>query len=82
MKKIGYFKIASLHSVYKATEDCCFTQVAYGGHEIGVRGKVDEENMELASWNLFCRCHPKLEIVQIEEQEYLHLLQEVNERRA
>ncbi|RYG49887.1 MAG: hypothetical protein EOO01_11920 [Chitinophagaceae bacterium] len=82
MKKTGYFKIEELQSVYKATEDCCFIHVAYGGSEIGVKGKLDEEGDELCSWDLFCFCHPRLKIVPIGEKEYLEILQDVNQRRA
>jgi hypothetical protein len=81
MKPIGFFIIPEWNRAYKATMDCCYEVVAFGENEMDVAGKIDQEGDPINSWDLFCHCHPSIEIHSIDEAYYYQLKAMVNAKR-
>lgn len=73
--------IPEMNRAYRATEGCCYEVVVFDGQEIGVTAKIDKEGDPINSWDLFCHCDQKLEIVEIDEVHYYQLKEEVNRKR-
>jgi len=74
-----YRKIPALNSVLRIQENCCYVKVVYAGKEIGVIEKMDKGNEKIGPW--ICMCDPRVEILQISEQEFYAVLNDVNRRR-
>lgn len=78
MKKY-YCKVPEWNAVFRVNEGCCYEKVVYAGEEVGIVPRFDKAD-EL-NGILLCRCDPKLEIIQISEQEYYTVYRQVNQRR-
>jgi len=74
-----YIKIPAINSVLRLQEGCCYLKVVYAGQEIGVIEKMDKAGEDIGPW--ICMCDPRVEILQISEQEFCAVLNDVNRRR-
>lgn len=71
------------NAVYRVQEDCCFTRVVFGGEQIGVSAKNDQEGDPVNSWDLLCYdCDDSITLLPTTEEFYLNKLYLVNALRS
>lgn len=79
---IKYVHVPGLKSVFKAQEDCCFTQVVYDG-QIGIKSKNDKIYDQLNSWDLLClKCDQNMEMFEISEMDFQNCYNLVNTKQG
>ncbi len=82
MGRIKYVHVPEHKAYYMAQEDCCFEIVFYDNQILEIVPRIDDRDYyPLNSWDIICRCHPRLEILEVTEEEYLEKRKEVYERK-
>lgn len=68
--KTSYVHLPSKMWYCKVMLDCCFEIISYNPADPGIGRKIDKDSDDLDSGTLACACHPSLQIIPIEEEEY------------